>query len=164
MSSQILNGSSDPSYTNNTGQNVRIVINFMYANTRNSVTINWGGNSVTEYNIEAFGKNIACASGFYGDYYGIGWPFFSWFFGLFGSIRQARSSITTQNVAIKLPTTQEIFNRTVKGWYLWFKSSREIAGFSMAIALPLEIFLSPGQTFSAICGAYNILVIKEDGN
>ena len=29
MASQVLSGSSNPSYTNNTGQNVRVVINFM---------------------------------------------------------------------------------------------------------------------------------------
>ena len=29
MASQVLSGTSNPSYTNNTGENVRVVINFM---------------------------------------------------------------------------------------------------------------------------------------
>jgi hypothetical protein len=164
MASDVLSGSSNPTFTNPYDQNVRVVINFMYSDSEDKIRINWAGNSVTEYNIEAIGKNIACGSAFYGDYYGLGWPFFGWFFGLFGNARQARSALSAQNVAIKLPTTQRLFERTIRGWYLWYRSSREIAGFSLSIALPLEIYLSKGQTFSAICGSYNIIVLKEDGN
>ena len=33
MASQVLSGASNPSYTNNTGQNVRVVINYMAGTT-----------------------------------------------------------------------------------------------------------------------------------
>jgi hypothetical protein len=49
-------------------------------------------------------------------------------------------------------------------WYRNTSSTSEISGFSLSIAQPLEIFLAPGQTFSAVCGPHNILVLKEDGN
>jgi hypothetical protein len=166
MASQVLSGTSNPSYTNNTTQNVRVVINYMYSNSEDIITINWAGQSVTEGNIEAIGKNIACGSAFYGDYFTFGWSFFSWF-SLFNRASNPRSAISTQNVAIKLPTTQTRFSRTVRGWNLWYRSASstsEISGFSLSIALPLEIFLAPGQSFSAVCGPHNILVLKEDGN
>ena len=51
MASQVLSGTGDVTYTNNTGQNVRIVINFMrFSNTSSTVTadvtVSWGGVSV----------------------------------------------------------------------------------------------------------------------
>jgi hypothetical protein len=164
MASQILSGTSNPTYTNNTTQNVRVVINYMYSNSEDIITINWAGQSVTEGNIEAIGKNIACGSAFYGDYFTFRWPFFGWF-SLFNRPSTPRSALSAQNVAIKLPTTQEKFSRVVRGWFLWYRTgTTEVSGFSLSIALPLEIFLAPGQTFSAVCGPHNILVLKEDGN
>lgn len=48
MASQVLSGSSNPSYTNNTGQNVRVVINYMEGDpSTQRLTINWAGLSVT---------------------------------------------------------------------------------------------------------------------
>ena len=164
MASQILSGSANPSYTNNTTQNVRVVINYMYSNSEDIITINWAGQSITEGNVEAIGKNIACGSAFYGDYFTFGWPFFRWF-SAFTRPSTPRSALSAQNVAIKLPTSQERFSRVVRGWFLWYRTgTTEISGFSLSIALPLEIFLAPGQTFSAVCGPHNILVLKEDGN
>ena len=48
MASQVLSGTGDVTYTNNTGQNVRIVINYMRFNNTSStvtadVTVSWGG-------------------------------------------------------------------------------------------------------------------------
>lgn len=77
MASQVFSGSSNPTYTNNTGQNVRVILNFLSSAT----TISWAGVSAT----------------------------------------------------------------------------------SSTGPLPKEIILAPNQTFSAICGPYNIAVIKEDG-
>ncbi len=31
------------------------------------------------------------------------------------------------------------------------------------VSIPNKIFLGPGESFSAVCGPYNIVVIKEDG-
>jgi hypothetical protein len=39
-------------------------------------------------------------------------------------------------------------------------STSEVAN----VALPTEIMLAPNQGFSAICGPYNIIVVKEDGS
>ncbi len=51
MASQVLSGASNPSYTNNTGQNVRIVINYMQGTANNTLTISWAGVSVTGQSI-----------------------------------------------------------------------------------------------------------------
>jgi len=47
MASQVLSGSNSVSYTNNTGQNVRIVINYMSSNSSITpgIAINWGASS-----------------------------------------------------------------------------------------------------------------------
>jgi hypothetical protein len=87
MASQVLSGSSNASYTNSTGQNVRIIINFM----SNCTAMGWAG-------------------------------------------------VTASNGT----------GTIIKG--------REIPQY------PSEIIISSGQSFSATCGAYNIVVIKEDGN
>jgi hypothetical protein len=47
MASQVLSGSGEVTYTNNTGQNVRIVINYLRINNRTSqqgaFSVSWGG-------------------------------------------------------------------------------------------------------------------------
>jgi hypothetical protein len=103
MASQVLSGSSNVSYTNNTGQNVRIVINFMSTPS----AINWAGVSVTINGLTAIGRNLATV----------------------GSISSNNS----------------------------FSTSGTTAG------APTELMLAPGQTFSASCGPYNIVVIPEAG-
>jgi hypothetical protein len=77
MASQVISGASNPTYTNNTGQNVRIIFNFL----SNATSVNWAGASTN------------ASSG----------------------------------------------------------------------PLPAEVMLAPNQTFSAVCGPYNIVVVKEDG-
>lgn len=162
MASQVLSGSRNPTYTNNTNQNVRIVINYMYSNENDEITMNWAGVSVGENGIEAIGKNIACGSGWYGDLFYLPWRWWTWWSRT--TTGNPRSSITAQNVAIKLPTRESDVPRWTRGWFWWFRTNtNEWSGFSVSIALPLEIYLAPNQTFSAICGPYNILAIKEDG-
>lgn len=78
MASQVLNGSSNPVFSNTTGQNIRVRINYI----RTPTNVSWGNASLT---------------------------------------------INANNPA------------------------------------PKEIFLAPGETFSATSGAYNIVIIKEDG-
>ena len=77
MASQVFSGSSNPTYTNNTGKNVRVILNFL----SNATSVNWAGASAV----------------------------------------------------------------------------------STAGPLPKQLMLAPNQTFSAVCGPYNIAVIKEDG-
>lgn len=115
MSSQVLSGSSNVSYTNNTGQNVRIVINYMEG-VGSTISINWAGVSVSS-NLSAIGRNLAFA-GPSGTY-----------------------SINNGNNALGTPGQP---NGTFG-------------------ALPTEVMLAPGESFSATCGAYNIVVISENG-
>lgn len=77
MASQVISGASNPTYSNNTGKNVRIILNFL----SNATSVNWAGVSAV------------LSSG----------------------------------------------------------------------PLPSEIMLAPNQSFSATCGPYNIVVVKEDG-
>ena len=111
MASQVLSGSSNVSDTNNTGQNVRIVINFMNTSSTDIfnpiISLSWGGVAVSAV-IQAIGRNLAVA---------------------------------------KSSTNNAISNAT--------SGSQQ--------ALPTELMLAPGQTFSASCGAYNVVVIPEAG-
>ncbi len=69
MASQVLSGSSNVSYTNNTGQNVRIVINYMRSvqqqsgfNTFSLISMSWAGVSISGPNTRnsyAIGRNLA---------------------------------------------------------------------------------------------------------
>lgn len=77
MASQVLSGAANPTYTNNTGQNVRIILNIL----SNASVVNWAG----------------------------------------------------------------------------------VSALSTTGPLPAELMLAPNQTFSAVCGPYNIVAIKEDG-
>jgi hypothetical protein len=77
MASQVFSGASNPTYTNNTGQNVRVILSFL----SNATAVNWAGVSAS------------ATSG----------------------------------------------------------------------PLPKELILAPNQTFSAVCGPYNLAIIKEDG-
>ena len=163
MASQVFSGASNPNYTNNTGQNVRVIINYMYATSESRITINWAGVSVAEDGVEAIGKNIACGTAWYGDFLRSGFRFFLFFFG-FGTDKNPVTAISAQNVAIRLPRIERSFTSWTRGWFWWWRvPSQELAGFSVSVALPLEIYLAPNESFSAECGAYNISVIKEDG-
>ena len=69
MASQVLSGSSNVSYTNNTGQNVRIVINYMKAaaqtplgNKPYLISMSWAGVSISgpqNSSSYAIGRNLA---------------------------------------------------------------------------------------------------------
>jgi hypothetical protein len=171
MSSQILSGNGTTTraeFTNNTSQNMRLVINFMYADPNGEISITWEGtgfrNTVSGGNLEAIGKNMASASGFYGD-----WGFFGFLpFGWWKKIQQTfapTANLDTQNMAVRYPgasTTVDLdFPR--KGWKRFFRegSTTDIAVFSFSMALPTEIFLAPGQKFNAVCGAFNIIALTE---
>lgn len=144
MASQVLSGSSNPSYTNNTGQNVRVVINFMaaaslgdvYGGSNNGITINWAGVSASASSTRtsssgapdsffpaAIGRNVAAFSYLNGQAY------------------------VGQNMSVG----------KIDG--LGGLSTFQDANYG----LPTELILASGQTFSATCGAYNIVVIPEAG-
>ena len=62
MASQVLSGTGDVSYTNNTGQNVRVIINYCSnlggGGFTGEIVISWAGVSVTA-TTTAFGRNLA---------------------------------------------------------------------------------------------------------
>jgi hypothetical protein len=120
MASQVLSGSSNVSYTNNTGQNVRIVINYMRGDstTTSRISISWAGVSETSSNIFAIGRNLAYSYSSAGD-----------------------------------PVVANNSQGIASGSFSRFVTN----------ALPTELMLAPGQTFSASCGPYNIVVIPEAG-
>lgn len=140
MSSQVLSGASNPSYTNNTGQNVRIVINFM----RNVTAINWAGVSAHASSC-TIGRNLAytqsVTEGNTVD----------------STIVTAKSTFVYSagfGPANDIVNTIKIPSSTV------VSSGNNMGGIN---SLPTELMLSSGQTFSAICGAYNVVVIPEAG-
>jgi len=104
MASQVLSGSSNPTYTNNTGQNVRVVINFMM----NVDGMSWGG--------------VSYSSG-------------------------AREFVVGKGIVIYL-TSGLLGDTTI---------------LKEGGVFPVDIALSPTETFTATCGPYNIVIIKEDG-
>lgn len=66
MASQVLSGNGNVSYTNNTGQNVRVVINFMQGTGGSSAwNMSFGGTSINTTLI-AIGRNLAAVNGNYG--------------------------------------------------------------------------------------------------
>ena len=178
MASQVLSGASNPSYTNNTGQNVRVVINYMtgtpytpgrlaprdrfgnafgqdVAPIPSTLTLTWAGVSAGSSSSEGsitIGRNLA-----------------------FGQLYRDTASGGTQQVQIgELRPGQPGFdtNLTDQGRAIFQAVgvnnsvalavvSNNAAGF--VSGLPTELLLAPGQSFSAVCGVYNIVVIPEAG-
>ena len=125
MASQVLSGTGNVSYTNNTGQNVRIVINFMQATTGpgfqiqvQRINLSWGNNASASAVVSSIGRNLAYTTG---------------------------SGVIANNASY----SGTIVDNSVSG--------------ITNTGLPTELMLAPGQTFSASCGAYNIVVIPEAG-
>lgn len=125
MASTVLSGSSNPSYTNNTGQNVRIIINFMAGTgstpSNIAIALNWAGVSASA-RLNSIGRNLAVYS----------------------------SQTFAVNTNLNTADTGAL-------------SVNNASGYGVSGALPTELMLAPNQTFSANCGAYNIVIIPEAG-
>lgn len=148
MASQVLSGPSNVSYTNNTGQNVRIVINYMKAGIRivsstgqtpgalrvPYISLSWAGVSVNA-DTNAIGRNLAFTS----------------------IARVDRFSITGNNMH---NSPRFYTGNDVSGSVGDINLGELYGGDS---SLPTELMLAPNQTFSAVCGVYNIVVIPEAG-
>jgi hypothetical protein len=59
MASQVLSGSTNVGYTNNTGGNVRVIINYMSGT---NIAVSWAGVSVSSTGLSAIGRNLAYTS------------------------------------------------------------------------------------------------------
>lgn len=173
MASQVLSGASNPSYTNNTGENVRIVINYM-GGTSTNITLNWAGVSVSAA-LAAIGRNLASS------YIEIVDPPNNPFSIAFnfgqksdrrlddGVLPESSSAAaaatypgygvaTNNNALARTVTTTETYDADRGG--ISKLTGTKLTGSG---ALPTELMLSTGQTFSATCGVYNIVVIPEAG-
>jgi len=133
MASQVLSGTGSVSYTNNTGQNVRVIINYMQSvadlPSTTRLDLFWGNNaralaSVNSTSTFSIGRNLASAM----------YRFSA------GTSGGGSGVISASNAA--LPLADNI---------------------NPIVGLPTELMLSPGQTFSATCGNHNIVVIPEAG-
>ena len=62
MAAQVLSGTGPLTYTNNTGENVRIVINFIDVGSTSGTMSFGGGASVNLYGGHSYGKNLAFIS------------------------------------------------------------------------------------------------------
>jgi hypothetical protein len=127
MASTVLSGSSNVSYTNNTGQNVRVVINYMrgalYTDSAYLyIDMAFGSSGTITALVAAIGRNLAFSTGIGGASGGL------------------YAAISANNMAVNEATSASEFSN---------------------YALPTEIMLAAGQTFSATCGSYNIVVIPE---
>jgi hypothetical protein len=166
MASQVLSGPSNPTYTNNTGQNVRVVINYMRSLTQvlgqtpniagqtripdatETLTLNWAGVSVT-YSDRTLVRSASTLAG--GSpvqqppngivigrniaYLGQGGPF--------AATNAVTGLITNPPNVLTLEERSNEINRI--------------------IAFPTELILAPNQTFSAVCGVHNVVIIPENG-
>jgi hypothetical protein len=178
MASQVLSGPSNPTYTNNTTQNVRIVINYMagtaftpgrtaprdrfgnalgrdVAPIPSTITINWAGVSVgtsSDQGSITIGRNLAYSQLFRDTAAGGTQQV------QIGSLRPGQpgfdQSLTDSGRAIFQAVG-------VNNSVALATASNNASGF--VSSLPTEIMLAPNQVFSAVCGVYNIVVIPENG-
>lgn len=198
MASQVLSGAANVNYTNNTGQNVRLIINYM----ANVTSMTWAGVNVTAEST-TIGKDIQNITGeFRGAELG---P-------ILETTPQSNTSTPTSGGGVQIremivgkkqylyhrpgsgllfPTPfrrfLDVFNgpkafgnddqlNQPSGTPFVLMAARERSesdiGFNVFYVpltvsrggkFPVEIMLAPNQGYSAICGAFNIVAIKEDG-
>jgi hypothetical protein len=73
------------------------------------------------------------------------------------AITWAGVSISTSNEGAGFAIGRNLASVTISG------TSGNNAFGAHAFALPTEIILAPGESFGAVCGVYNIVVIPENG-
>lgn len=164
MASQVLSGSSNPTYTNNTGQNVRLLMNYI----SNCTSMTWAGVTINRSTSSTVGKDIMT---------------------IHGELRSATAPTNNPGDMTILPSVTQgtltssggsIFNPTPASiavdsdLFATFTAGKDSNPYSENIFyvplsispggdFPSELVLASGQAFSAQSGAFNIVVIKEDG-
>ena len=193
MASQVLSGATNASYTNNTGQNVRLIINYMSRVT----SMTWAGVNVTA-NSTTIGKDIQNITGELRQ--AVKGTKIRDFIGpsaLVGSLYNAEIASSKSGL---LETDDRTVGATGGVSYLpsadpgaqrfgvaqapdalntfYNDFSSDIARTTVQLPnlfyvpltisrggnFPVELMLASGQSFSAVCGAFNAIVIREDGN
>ena len=210
MASQVLSGARNASYTNNTGQNVRLIINYM----QNVTRMTWAGVTVNAEST-TIGKDIQNITGEFkqldvGDIEGY---LSNITFGRGPSeinlsqtpgnppntLAIAKPKVSDEPIKVyyspgrentsnpssmgllkrNSPSTVNSFGPTASvselggNRYLYETTSLgeertpNIFYVPQTISkggnFPVELMLAPNQAFSAVCGAFNAIVIKEDG-
>ena len=165
MASQVLSGASNPSYTNNTGQNVRLLMNYI----ADCTSMTWAGVTVTGNS--SVGKDVMKINGeiraftVESDFTGIGPLKVDSTFPITGNQDPSRPFTDTNNyIVVRSPRLEA---NTSPGY-----QEEGVAPNAHYIPLtispggefPTELVLADGEAFSALSGAFNILAIKEDGN
>lgn len=182
MASIVLSGNKDVSYTNDTGQNVRVLINYMASCTK----MTWAGVTIEE-GTSTVGKDTWTINGGFGGFtedtrQNLGTTRKKY------KLEVGNDEITTAfdtPINREMPESEYIVNigniaSSIKNFFRIHGSSiSNISGYAgygdMGIhyipqtitpggKYPTEIILANGESFSAVCGAYNIVVIREDGN
>ena len=173
MPSQILSGSSNPSYTNNTGQNVRLVINYL----QNAGTVTWGSIITQSEASIGSGSPAVETTAPLAQYNG-------WYTRTGGNevnpfrnvrqlvIRYNGTTIYDGNESVIVTGQQYVLIGGIRYYPGTYRGSKYgwsgdyCNAFDISIgnlSTIKELMLAPNETFSATSGAYNIVVIKEDG-
>ena len=153
MASQVLSGATNASYTNNTGQNVRLIINYM----SNVTSMTWAGVSISA-NSTTIGRNVI--------------PSFTSniTYGTRTVTPKPRDGRTNLQIRNNVGGTEEwgtLYAYPTKNGYgnLEFNAPtiENIELTQRQSSFPIELMLANGQSFSSTCRVYNIIVIREDG-
>lgn len=158
MASTVLSGAGNVSYTNSTGQNVRVLINFMQASSTYTLSNVSVLGSPTQTSPPSLTGGATATSGLT----------FSWSATSGGTVSVNAPGVLAmgRNLAI---TTQSGLGDGITNLALTSSAHNMIpyetgAAQNTNNGLPTEIMLASGQTFSTSnCVAYNIVIIREDG-
>ncbi len=187
MTKQVLSGIKRPTYTNNTTQNVRIIINYMESLSRyrvDSTRVSGipNGTIVDSDDPRLGGRNLTSIYEITLNWAGVS---------VSNSNREPRSTFDSQPFgpfAIGKSLATYIIKSSSGGGGTTFiggatdgtgaplqeiavgggvalavVSNNAYSSGGMTVLLPTEILLAPGQTFSAVCGKHNIIAIPENG-
>lgn len=188
MASIVKSGNNNVSYTNDTGVNVRVLINYMASCT----SMTWAGVTIEE-GTSTVGKDTWTINGGFGGFTEDtkkpvpGEPVVG------GTIYKYKLEVGNDEILAKLDTSYSVPRYTtitnigniasrIIGFFEygpggvggggqggpWAYGDAGIYYIPQTITpggkYPTEIILANGESFSAVCGAYNIVVIREDGN
>jgi hypothetical protein len=177
MASQVLSGSSNAVYVNNTTQNVRVVINYMASFAQFGTTL-LGRNTVISHTLSLNWANGTASARDDGQTYlnpdtrqteyippqpiaiGRNLSFFSIGFVVGDPTISVRNPDTSWSSAPGKTRSMAVTGNNMAARPFLINQS-DYGGLSLA--LPTEIMLNPGERFSSICGSYNIVIIPENG-
>ena len=153
MASTVLSGASNPSYRNNTDQNVRVVINYMASDATNVLSIGWAGVAIGGRfpNPTVIGRNLAFSNIIERSATG-------------GISQQFVTTTSSEDVGRNVPQIVRTSGFVPVAQNVDVEISQTANNMSGSIGtFPTELILAPGQVFNCLCGVHNIVVIPEAG-